>query len=429
MTPATQSSENSQSSIETPIETFLASLSRQEIKLWLEGDRLRCSGPETVLTSELNAQLKSRKPEIIAFLRRASQQQATNQQQTTEAITVAERSQTIPLSFAQQRLWFLHQMQPNSAVYNLPMAIQVNGYLDTSAFSQSLNAIVRRHEILRTRFVTVLGEPIQQVAKPLPLEIEQKDLTEHEDSEGAVRQAAIAAAQQPFDLSQDQLLRVTLLKLSDSHSVILFTVHHIVDAGWSQEILIQELASFYRTALLGQLDSSQLDSGQLDDAKSVLPPLPIQYADFAIWQRNWLQGEVLDTQLDYWRNQLNASQSVLQLPTDFPRAMVQTYQGAVEQFSLSASLSDRLRNLAQSQSATLFMTLLAAFNVLLYRYTGETDLVVGTPIANRHRAEVEGLIGLFVNTLVLRSHLSPNNNITTLLNQEKTTTKQAYDHQ
>ena len=173
MTPATQSSENSQSSIETPIETFLASLSRQEIKLWLEGDRLRCSGPETVLTSELNAQLKSRKPEIIAFLRRASQQQATNQQQTTEAITVAERSQTIPLSFAQQRLWFLHQMQPNSAVYNLPMAIQVNGYLDTSAFSQSLNAIVRRHEILRTRFVTVLGEPIQQVAKPLPLELEQ----------------------------------------------------------------------------------------------------------------------------------------------------------------------------------------------------------------------------------------------------------------
>ena len=173
MTPATQSSENSQSSIETPIETFLASLSRQEIKLWLEGDRLRCSGPETVLTSELNAQLKSRKPEIIAFLRRASQQQATNQQQTTEAITVAERSQTIPLSLAKQQLWFIHQKQPNTALYNIPKTIQVNDYLDTSAFSQSLNAIVRRHEILRTRFVTVLGEPIQQVAKPLPLELEQ----------------------------------------------------------------------------------------------------------------------------------------------------------------------------------------------------------------------------------------------------------------
>lgn len=422
MTSATQPTASPQSLIETPIETFLADLSRQEVKLWLEDDRLRCSGPEAVLTDELNAQLKSHKPEIIAFLRQASQQQAASR--TTESITAAKRPQTIPLSFAQQRLWFLHQMQPNVAVYNLPMAIQVEGYLDISAFTQSLEAIVRRHEILRTRFVTVAGEPIQQIAEPAPLEIEQKDLTDHEESETAVRQAAIAAAQQPFDLSQDQLLRVTLLKLSDSHSVILFTVHHIVADGWSQEILIQELASFYRTALLGQLDS-----GQSDRSERILPSLPIQYADFALWQRNWLQGEVLEAQLHYWRNQLDASQSVLQLPADFPRAKVQTYQGTVEQFSLSASLSAQLRDLAQSHSVTLFMTLLAAFKVLLYRYTGETDLVVGTPIANRHRAEVEGLIGLFVNTLVLRSHLSPQGDFASLLNQVKATTLGAYDHQ
>ncbi|MEL7522482.1 MAG: condensation domain-containing protein, partial [Cyanobacteria bacterium J06553_1] len=202
-----------------------------------------------------------------------------------------------------------------------------------------------------------------------------------------------------------------------------FTVHHIIADGWSQEILIQELATFYKAALLGQASSP--------------PALPIQYADFAIWQQNWLQGKELDTQLNYWKQQLDANQAVLQLPTDYPRARVQTYRGTVEQFSLSKDLSEQLRVLGQQQSATLFMTLLAAFKVLLYRYTGQTDLVVGTPIANRHRAEVEGLIGLFVNTLVLRtslggtapSHLTPQASFTALLDHIKTTTWAAYDHQ
>ena len=216
------------------------------------------------------------------------------------------------------------------------------------------------------------------------------------------------------------MLRVTLLKLSDTQSVVLFTVHHIIADGWSQEILIQELATFYKATLLGKI--------------ATLPDLPVQYADFSIWQRNWLQGETLQQQLDYWQQQLteNAAEdtfSVLQLPTDYPRARVQTYRGAVEQFSLSKQLSERLQGLAKEQSATLFMTLLAALDVLLYRYTGQTDLMVGTPIANRHRAEVEGLIGLFVNTLVMRSQLSPQSNFITLLNQVKNTTWAAYDHQ
>ena len=392
-----------------PIEAFLANLSRQEVKLWLEGDRLRCSGPEAVLTKALNDQLKTRKPEIVKFLRQAKSAEAV------PTIIPAQRPENIPLSFAQQRLWFLQQMQPDSAVYNLPMAIQVEGFLDITAFAQSLNNIIRRHEVLRTRFTTVAGQPVQAIAPPTPIDIEHIDLQAAPNPEAAVKQAALKAAQKPFDLSQDQLLRVTLLQLSDAKSVVLFTVHHIIADGWSQEILIQELATFYRAALLGQTAS--------------LPVLPVQYADFSIWQRNWLQGEALDTQLDYWRGQLDASQPVLQLPADYPRARVQTYRGAVEQFSLSKELSEQLRTLGQRESATLFMTLLSAFKVLLYRYTGQTDLVVGTPIANRHRSEVEGLIGLFVNTLVLRSHLHPQANFKTLLSQVKATTWAAYDHQ
>ncbi|MEL6468400.1 MAG: amino acid adenylation domain-containing protein [Cyanobacteria bacterium J06623_4] len=395
------------------IETFLASLSRQQVKLWVEGDRLRCSGPEEILTETLYAELKDRKPEIVAFLKKIENPEEIVQ--ATPPIVAGDRPANIPLSFAQQRLWFLHQIQPDTAVYNLPMAIEVTGFLDIAAFSQSLNDIARRHEILRTQFVTVAGQPVQTIAEPTPLEIEKINLQAQPDPEAAVRQAAVTAAKTPFDLSRDQLLRVTLLQLSEVRTVVLFTIHHIIADGWSQEILIQELASLYRAALLGKTEALQ--------------PLPVQYADFAIWQQNWLQGDVLEAQLNYWRHQLQGAQSALQLPTDYPRARIQTYQGAVEQFSLSKELSKQLGALAQQHAATLFMTLLAAFKVLLYRYTGEADLVVGTPVANRHRGEIEGLIGLFVNTLVLRSHLIPQASFTTLLDQVKATTWSAYDHQ
>lgn len=407
----------------TPVELFLADLSRQEVRLWMDGDRLRCAGPETVLTSELNAQLKERKPEIIAFLTKID---ATKIDAViAEAIEPVPRPGHIPLSFAQQRLWFLHQMQPDAAVYNLPMAIRVDGFLDVAAFEQSLNEIVRRHEILRTRFVLVEGRPVQQIEETAAITIEQINLQapsgSTRDIQSAIRQAAIHSATRPFDLSQDQLLRVTLLRLSETESVVLFTLHHIVADGWSQEILIQELAAFYRAALMGQAGTSTLSTS--------LPDLPIQYADFSIWQQNWLTGETLQKQLSYWQNQLDVNQQVLQLPTDYPRARTQTYRGAVEQFFLSKALSSRLKSLGQAHSATLFMTLLAAFKVLLYRYTDQRDLAVGTPVANRHRPEVEGLIGLFVNTLVLRSHLSPHASFEALLEQIKTTTWAAYDHQ
>ena len=216
-----------------PIETFLAGLTRQNIKLWLEGERLRCSGPEELLTDSFSADLKARKTEIIAFL----------QQVKTAAplITPANRSDHLPLSFAQQRLWFRHRMQPDSAVHKLPMAIEVDGHLDLAALTQSWDDIVRRHEVLRTRFVTIEGQPTQIIEVPAPVAIERLDLKGVADPTAQVKQAAIMAAQTPFSLSQDQLLRVTLVHLSETQSVVLFTLHHIIADGWSMEILIQEL--------------------------------------------------------------------------------------------------------------------------------------------------------------------------------------------
>ncbi|MEM9980209.1 MAG: condensation domain-containing protein, partial [Cyanobacteria bacterium P01_D01_bin.2] len=283
-----------------PIETFLADLAHQDIKLWLDGEKLRCSGPEDLLTDSFNAGLKARKSEIIAFLRQVQGQSAA------AAVLPADRTKPLPLSFAQQRLWFLHQMQPNAAVYNLPMAIEVEGFLDVAAFTQSLNGIVRRHEALRTRFVMVDGQPAQVIEAPAPVSIEQIDFQDIADPTAKITQAAITAAQAPFDLSRDQLLRVTLLRLGEVKSVVLFTLHHIIADGWSMEILIQELGVGYRAALMGQMVA--------------LPDLSVQYADFSVWQHQWLQGENLENQLNYWRNQLDVNQSVLQLPTDFPRA-------------------------------------------------------------------------------------------------------------
>ncbi|MEO0405799.1 MAG: amino acid adenylation domain-containing protein [Cyanobacteria bacterium P01_A01_bin.135] len=394
----------------TTIEQFLSDLYRQDVQLWAEGDRLRCSAPDAVLTDDLSQQLQARKSEILAFLQ---QHEASE----VAAIPPAPRTGPLPLSFAQQRLWFLEQMQQEGAIYNIPLAVQVQGFLDEDAFRQSLGAIVARHESLRTRFITVEGEPAQEVAPPQPVTFEQQDLRQISAAErkAVVRRQAIEVAQTRFDLTQAPLLRVMLLRLEEQESVVLFTMHHIISDGWSMEVLLRELGTLYRAHLTG--------------ATPTLPPLPIQYGDFAIWQRQWLQGEVLARQLGYWREQLGGTLPVLQLQADFPRARVQTFRGAVESFSLSPELSDRLKAIGQGQGATLFVTLLAAFKVLLFRYTGQRDLLVGTPVANRSRAEVEGLIGFFVNTLVLRSRLSPGASFIKVLEQLRETTYTAYGHQ
>ncbi|MEA5617541.1 amino acid adenylation domain-containing protein [Cronbergia sp. UHCC 0137] len=394
------------------IEKFLAHLYNLDVKLWVEDTNLRCSIPDDVLTDELSVELRSRKSEIINFLRQAKL--STNY---TQAITPAERNSHLPLSFAQQRLWFLEQLQPDSYTYNLPTAVRLKGILDIVVLERSLNTIIQRHELLRTNFKTVDGNPVVHIQPSVTLPIAAIDLQNFNliEQDEEVHNLALKEAQTPFNLATDVLLRVKIIQLAEDENVVLFTMHHIVADGWSMEILIKELKILYTAFIANQ--------------PSPLPELEIQYVDFAIWQRKWLQGEVLETQLDYWRQQLGGILPVLQLPADYPRGRVQTFRGAIESFSLSSKLSQDIIKLAKNAGVTPFVTLLTAYKILLHRYTGQTDIIVGTPVANRHRREIEGLIGFFVNTLVLRTSLADNPSFQDLLQQLKNTTWQAYDHQ
>ncbi|BAY66402.1 amino acid adenylation [Calothrix brevissima NIES-22] len=328
-----------------------------------------------------------------------------------------KKRQYFPLSFAQSRLWFLNQWETHSSFYNISGAVHLIGSLNIAALEQSINEIVRRHEILRTNFVTVEGEAVQAIAPSLSLTlsvINLQNLPEVERMAEALR-LCHSAAQQPFDLAQEPLLRITLLQLGAAENVLQLTMHHIISDGWSMEILMREVAIIYSAFSQGQL--------------SPLAELPIQYKDFAKWQQQWLQGELLETQLAYWQQQLNGHSPVLHLPTDRPRTAIQSFQGASQFFYLSPELTQALKQLSQQEDVTLFMTLLAAFKTLLYRYTFQEDILVGSPIANRHRSELEDLIGFFVNTLVLRTNLSDNPSFRELLGRVKQVALGAYSHQ
>ena len=321
------------------------------------------------------------------------------------------------LSFAQQRLWFLNQYESNSSVYNIPSALRLKGTLNVGALEHSLNEIVRRHESFRTTFSTVEGEPVQVISPTLNVSLSGVDLRETAESEreDKSRRRVDEEARRPFDLARGPLFRATLIRLGDDDHILVLTMHHIVSDGWSMGVLFQELSVLYGAFSRGK--------------PPALPDLPIQYADFASWQRGWLQGEVLDRQLSYWKKQLDGIPAVLNLPTDRPRPPVQSYRGARQSIELSKELTDGLNALSRKEGVTLFMTLLAAFQTLLYRYTGQEDIVVGSPIANRNRTEIEGLIGFFVNTLVLRSNFSDNPTFMELLTRVKETTLGAYEHQ
>ncbi|PMB39472.1 non-ribosomal peptide synthetase [Fischerella thermalis CCMEE 5319] len=326
-------------------------------------------------------------------------------------------TENFPLSFAQQRLWFFSQLEPESSAYNIPTALRLTGRLNVVALEKSLNEIVRRHEILRTTFTVINGEPVQVIGAAAKLQlpiIDLQTIPEPERETEALR-LAMLEAQTPFNLENGSLLRVSLLRLGETDHVILFTMHHIISDGWSTGILIRECTTLYTAC----------DRGQPCN----LPQLPIQYVDFAVWQRQWLQGEILNNQLNYWKQQLGGDLPVLKLPTDRPRPAIQTDRGATQSFIFSKSLAAALKNLSQQEGVTLFMTLLAAFKILLHRYTQQNDILVGTPIANRNRSEIEGLIGFFVNTLVLRSNLTGNPTFRELLQRVREVTLGAYAHQ
>lgn len=333
------------------------------------------------------------------------------------ANTSEEEVFAFPTSFAQQRLWFIDQIEPGNPFYNLPAAVLLKGRLNVVVLELSFKEIVRRHEALRTTFATVDGQPVQVVGEKINfglqvLDLQQLAKTEREEK---LKQLAAEEASKPFDLTKGPLLRASLLQLDAEEYVLLLTLHHIIFDGWSIGVFLQELAALYEAFSIGK--------------PSPLPELSIQYADFAIWQREWLAGDRLQTQLNYWKKQLSGAPPLLELPADRPRPPVQTYRGAKESFLIPKTLTAALKKLSRQENATLFMTLLAAFKTLLYRYTGQADIPVGSPIANRNRAEIQGLIGFFVNTLVLRTDLSGDRTFRQLLDRIREVSLEAYAHQ
>ncbi|HEX5751790.1 MAG TPA: amino acid adenylation domain-containing protein, partial [Archangium sp.] len=327
------------------------------------------------------------------------------------------RREASPLSFAQQRLWLVEQRMPGHTLYNMPGLARLEGPLDVAALERSLGELLRRHEILRTRFSASAEGPVQTAAPAEPLKLALVDLSglPEAEREAEVLKRADAEAQRPFELSQGPLLRTALLKLGEREHVLLVTMHHIASDGWSIGLLLREVAALYEAFSRGQ--------------PTPLPELPLQYADYAVWQRGWLQGEALETLLAYWRQQLAGAPRALELPTDHPRPVVQGFRGASVPLHLGEPLSRALRELSRREGVTPFMTLLSAFQVLLSRYSGQSDLTVGSPIAGRNQTELEGLIGFFLNTLVLRARTSEGMTFRELLAQARQVTLEAYAHQ
>jgi amino acid adenylation domain-containing protein len=334
-----------------------------------------------------------------------------------EKISSRSEGENWPLSFAQQRLWFLDQLEPLSPLYNISWAARLEGPLQVNALRQALSAIVARHESLRTTFTQLNGIPVQVVAESCAVKWTEIDLetVDSENTEAEVRGLLQLEAERPFDLGRDLMLRATLFRLSQQEHILALGMHHIASDGWSMGILFRELGQLYEAFSQGK--------------EASLPELPIQYADYALWQRQRLSGELLERELKYWKQKLGGELPLLELPSDRPRTAAMGYCGGRVHFDLGGELSRQLKELSRRQGVTLFMTLLAAFKILLYRYTGQTDLAVGTPIAGRTMQELEGLIGFFVNTLVLRTDLGGEPSFAELLSRVREVALGAYSHQ
>jgi amino acid adenylation domain-containing protein len=356
-------------------------------------------------------------PTIAGFGKRIEEAAGREQDAEAPPIRRAAREGGIPLSFAQQRLWFLHQLKPESAVYNVNVAVRLRGPLNIAVLEQTLTEVVKRHEMLRTTFALRDGEPVQVIGEPESVRLPVVDLSALPESEreNESRRLVGVEAQQPFDLSTGPLLRVGLISLTAEEHVLPLTVHHIISDGWSIGVMVREVATLF--------------AAFSKEEPSPLPALAVQYADFAIWQREWFRDEILERQLDYWRNQLSGTPPILELPIDKARPPVQSFNGSHEPLGLDEQISKELRKLSRREGVTMFMTLLAAWQLLLSRYTGQEDIVVGTPIAGRNRLETEDLIGFFVNTLVLRTDLRGNPSFREVLKRVREVLLGAYSHQ
>ncbi|WP_235526606.1 non-ribosomal peptide synthetase [Nostoc piscinale] len=388
---------------------FLSLLNTLDIKIWIEENQLRYRAPKGAMTAEIKQELQERKTEILAFLQEAQ----TATQLTFVPLVPVSRDKDLPLSFAQQRIWFLYQLDGESSFYNESFQLRIVGKLSVTALEQSINEIIRRHEVLRTNFPTVEGVPTQVIRPNLTITIpviDVQDLTE-----ASVKQIVTQEVSQPFDLETDPLVRVTLLRQEPESHLLILTMHHIIMDGWSMGIFFKELAALYPAFTQGKA--------------SPLPELTIQYADFALWQRQWLTQEVQEKQLNYWKQQLAGAPPLLELPTDSPRPPEQTFAGATTEFHIDADLTSQLVAFSQKSGVTLFMTLLTAFAVFLHRYSGQDDLCIGSPFANRDRQQTNPLIGFFVNTLVLRTQVVGNPTFSQLLEKVRSVVWDAHANQ
>ncbi|MBH8561819.1 amino acid adenylation domain-containing protein [Nostoc sp. CENA67] len=429
--PAPEQVQLSQKTPHTLVEEVIAGIWAQILHLDLVGidDNFFELGGHSLLATQVVSQIREilhidlplrslfESPTVAALAERVELALNMGEKQQVSPIKPVVRNGKLPLSFAQQRLWFLDQLEPDNSTYNLSLCVRLQGVLNIAALEHSLNEIVRRHEVLRTTFTAVNGQPVQIIASILSINLPILDLSKLSKSaqEIEIKKLVKQQAQQSFNLTSAPLFNAIILQISEQEYVLVFTIHHIIADGWSTGIIVQELTALYESFCTNKPSS--------------LKELPIQYADFAVWQREWLQKEVLSSQINYWKQQLSGSLPVLELPTDRPRPAIQTFVGGKQSFQISSSLTAALKTLSRKEGVTLFMTLLAAFQTLLYRYTQQEDILVGSPIANRNRVEIEGLIGFFVNTLVLRTDLSGNPSFQELLKRVREVTLGAYTHQ
>jgi 2-polyprenyl-3-methyl-5-hydroxy-6-metoxy-1,4-benzoquinol methylase/acyl carrier protein len=415
----------------TPVEEMLAAIYADVLRLErvgvddnffeLGGHSLSATQVVSRIRQNLHINLPVRtlfeSPTVATLSQAVEQMQRGQSGLLAPPIVPVTRNQRLPLSFAQQRLWVLDQIEPNNPLYNMPRAMRLTGTLNVRALETALNGIVERHELLRTTYGSEKGQPFQVIASAMKEPLTIIDLSElpTAERESEAQRIVQEQASMPFDLAQDPITRNSLLKLGDEDHILALMTHHIASDGWSTGILLRELTALYQAELKGE--------------PAQLPDLPIQYADYALWQRNWLQGEVLEKQLAYWKQQLGGAPPVLLLPTDRPRPPKPTFRGAIHRSLLPSSLAEAIRALSRQQGGTAFMTMLAAFQTLIFHYTEHPDVVLGTDLANRTTVETEALIGFFVNLLALRADLSGDPTFAELLGRVREVALGAYAHQ
>jgi amino acid adenylation domain-containing protein len=389
------------------------------VRLWADGDQLRCRAPQGALTPALTIELKERKAHILDYLRRAGENTAGLDEE--DRITPVSAGESLRLSFSQQRLWFLDRLEGRSPAYNMPLAARLEGPLDRKSLQHALDEIARRHSVLRSNFVAGEGEPTvivrEQAECPLTYFDSRRDFGSASESDPRTleRRLMLEEAERCFDLETDVLIRASLYRTGETSHLLFVTMHHIVSDGWSLGIFTRELAALYDAFSAG--------------CESPLSDLAIQYTDYAHWQRRWLSAELLQRQLDHWRTELRGAPEIINLPLDRPRPAVQTYRGCSHSFAIDADLARLLKEFCQASDVTLFMALLTGFAIVLSRYSGQEEVVVGTAVANRRRPETESLIGLFVNTLALRVDLSGDPTVRELTARVRETCLQSYEYQ